>query len=363
MATEKQIAANRGNALLSTGPKTAAGKAKSSMNSYRDGMRSKKRKLMLEESYIAERRKHKWMAQTDPRDDMGEFLMHQNVLASFELEHAVRVNSGRSDKLVENSDDKEIEAAKALGRRLFHDRCGPTGAYGNLPDCRTKHELKLKTSWSGKSNDPDDPAKLVAELEKTAQGCIWLRDEWERLRDQLQMNVFQSVDRFKACRLLGGQPTDVNDDRNIAIVFIAGDGVDADGKYALNDLLSDMRDTQQVKRLRRLLWKRWPELFKLETPAECSRLLQDLIDQQIERLQAMVDGFEANSDEIASEAVADSKVDQTPESYRLLNYIKSARRELRIGIAAFEKQQQGAEGSRWERTAKDQGRRCTDAAP
>ena len=188
--------------------------------------------------------------------------MHQNVLASFELEHAVRVNSGRSDKLVENSDDKEIEAAKALGRRLFHDRCGPTGAYGNLPDCRTKHELKRKTSWSGKADDPDDPAKLVAELEKTAQGCIWLRDQWERLRDQLQMNVFQSIDRFKACRLLGGQPTDVNVDRNIAIVFIAGDGVDADGKYALNDLLSDMRDTQQVKRLRRLLWKRWPELFK-----------------------------------------------------------------------------------------------------
>ena len=92
MATEKQIAANRQNATLSTGPKTAAGRARSSMNSYRDGMRSKKRKLLREESYVAESRKHKWMALTDPCNDVAEFLMHQNVCASFEVEHAVRVN-------------------------------------------------------------------------------------------------------------------------------------------------------------------------------------------------------------------------------------------------------------------------------
>ena len=149
MATEKQIAANRANALLSTGPKTAAGNARSSMNSYRDGMRSKKRKLLREESYLAENRKHKWMAIADPCNDVAEFLMHQNVCASFELEHAVRVNLERSNKLVENSDDKEIESVQALGRRLFLDRCGPTGAYGNLPDVRTKEERKRKTSSSG----------------------------------------------------------------------------------------------------------------------------------------------------------------------------------------------------------------------
>ena len=38
MATEKQIAANRANAQKSTGPKTAAGKLKSSRNAYRDGL-------------------------------------------------------------------------------------------------------------------------------------------------------------------------------------------------------------------------------------------------------------------------------------------------------------------------------------
>ena len=38
MASEKQILANRANAKKSTGPRTAAGRAKSSRNSYRHGL-------------------------------------------------------------------------------------------------------------------------------------------------------------------------------------------------------------------------------------------------------------------------------------------------------------------------------------
>ena len=38
MASERQIAANRANALKSTGPRTAAGRAKSSRNAYRHGL-------------------------------------------------------------------------------------------------------------------------------------------------------------------------------------------------------------------------------------------------------------------------------------------------------------------------------------
>jgi len=38
MATAKQIAANRANAKKSTGPRTAAGRAKSSRNAYRHGL-------------------------------------------------------------------------------------------------------------------------------------------------------------------------------------------------------------------------------------------------------------------------------------------------------------------------------------
>jgi len=40
MASEKQIEANRRNAALSTGPRTAGGKAKSSLNAFKHGMRA-----------------------------------------------------------------------------------------------------------------------------------------------------------------------------------------------------------------------------------------------------------------------------------------------------------------------------------
>ena len=359
MATEKQIAANRANALLSTGPKTAAGRARSSMNSYRDGMRSRKRKLLREESYLAENRKHEWMAIANPCNDIAEFLMHQNVCASFEVEHAVRVNLDRSNKLVENSDDKGIEAVQSLGRRLFHDRCGPTGAYGNLPDNRTKEERKRQTSASrAGGDDPDDPAKLVAELAKTAAGCIWMRDRWEELRELLNRNVFQPIDRFKATRLLGAQPADISDDRNVAVIFIAGDAVDPSGKNEFDSLQSDFRE-EQVKRLRKNLHKRWPELFELETAPAFKQVLGELIDEQIERLQAMVEEFETNADAAAVANVDESKLDQTPEAYRLANFVMKARREHRLGIAAFDKYNKGQKdqvGSGPRRTKEDDGR-------
>jgi len=38
MISEKQLEANRSNALLSTGPKTEAGKKRSSMNALRHGI-------------------------------------------------------------------------------------------------------------------------------------------------------------------------------------------------------------------------------------------------------------------------------------------------------------------------------------
>jgi hypothetical protein len=38
MATEKQIVANRANALRSTGPKSAAGRARSGRNAFRHGL-------------------------------------------------------------------------------------------------------------------------------------------------------------------------------------------------------------------------------------------------------------------------------------------------------------------------------------
>ena len=51
MGTPAQIEASRANGRKSRGPTTAAGLARSSMNAYKHGRRSKKRALLLEDSY------------------------------------------------------------------------------------------------------------------------------------------------------------------------------------------------------------------------------------------------------------------------------------------------------------------------
>ncbi len=73
---------------------------------------------------------------------------------------------------------------------------------------------------------------------------------------------------------------DIADDRDIAVIFVASDGVQPGGKTAFEDLRSDLSD-EQVKRQRRRLLKRWPELFGVLTVAESRQMLEELVDQQI----------------------------------------------------------------------------------
>ena len=58
----------------------------------------------------------KWMSILDPNDDVAEFLVYHNVCASFDLDQAVCANDARIDKLVENSDETEMELAVRAGQ-------------------------------------------------------------------------------------------------------------------------------------------------------------------------------------------------------------------------------------------------------
>ena len=90
MTSQAKIDANRQNSLKSTGPKTSEGRERSSMNSLKHGMRSKKMALRREDSYAFENRLRKWTARLDSEDDIGEFLIYRTVFFSFEIEYAER---------------------------------------------------------------------------------------------------------------------------------------------------------------------------------------------------------------------------------------------------------------------------------
>src|SRR6516165_8505296 len=107
MTFQAKIESNRRNSLKSTGPRTPEGLSRSSMNGLKHGLRSKKLALMREESLAFENRKLRWLAHSDPVDDMAEFLVYQNVCLSFEIERLKliqllgrRLGEARSDRLV-----------------------------------------------------------------------------------------------------------------------------------------------------------------------------------------------------------------------------------------------------------------------
>ena len=146
---------------MSTGPITPQGRAKSAMNAFKHGMRAKKQELLRGDSIAFENRLHQWMAIAEPADDMAEFLLHQNVFMSFEVERARRAHLEGLTSQIENSEDAEIEEVWELGNRLFFDPTAPIELYGAPGVFRSK----VRTSWNGRPDDPNDPAALVRKLE------------------------------------------------------------------------------------------------------------------------------------------------------------------------------------------------------
>jgi hypothetical protein len=335
MTSEAKIASCRSNGKKSMGPKTPEGRERSSMNAHKHGLTSKKEALIREDSYAFESRKQKWIAKVDPADDMGEFLAYQTVAAWTEIEYAERAGAERTARLIDTYEDTQIEAVYELGRRLFHERCGPMALYGNLPALRTKKEREKKTSSSGKSADPDHPAKLVAELETTAFGCIWLRARWEELLGQAG-HLWQSPDRLKSIRLLGRQPADAGTDRTIADIFVASDALHHSGTTAFADLFSDADESQLKKFLKRVK-VRWPDLFDIDDREKGRAHLSGLAEENIERLNELIGEFERKSGEIARQTVDRLRRDNTPDGHRMRNYVDKSRDALDRRMAKYDK--------------------------
>jgi hypothetical protein len=87
MATERQIAANAANAKLSTGPRTAAGRSRSSRNSLKHGIRAQKIILLAgEEGWI---------------DAAEEYLAHFNPVGAYQ--HGLVMEMVRSLLAVDRS--------------------------------------------------------------------------------------------------------------------------------------------------------------------------------------------------------------------------------------------------------------------
>ena len=220
-----KIEANRRNAQKSTGPRTREGKDRSKLNPVKHGMRAETLVLLDEDAQALEDRRLAWRIRLAPGDAVEERLVDDAVVYTWMQDRARRAQAGRINANITNhgvdqrlANEKDVDE---LGRRLFKDRMGPLVFYPSVSiDDLFDYSRDPSTSFAGngkEDDDPDRPGVLVLSLQATLLGCEWMLGEWAKLKAIIDAGQsWLSSDKLKAVRLLGKQPFDAIDERDVA---------------------------------------------------------------------------------------------------------------------------------------------------
>ena len=219
----------------------------------------------------------------------------------------------------------------ALGRRLFWDRRGPLELYPHFP---LKDQLlankKPRTSFSGLAEDPDDPERLLIQLERSEAGCLWLRQQWAELRDILDQDLlWQSIDRFKAIRLLGRQPTDAADYSDVTTIYLACWIMHPQVKEIdpFLDVYNELLAGEAVQ-FRQRLADRVVEDFIPADKDEAKAKLLAIVTTAVDRLTILSKDHEAHAEAEAADRSARLAFDDSDEGERLRRYQIACGRSL-----------------------------------
>jgi len=156
IASEARIAANRANALKSTGPKTAEGKDRSRCNAFKHGMTGAGIALPMEDAAEVERRFAGFEADYRPVTEAGRTLVRRAAMLSVRLERCAVREAAEISKNVRAAVADFDEAREAEVDHLF-DTIG------------------------------DNPALAVRRLLRMPEGVDRMLDAWGDLRDDLTL--------------------------------------------------------------------------------------------------------------------------------------------------------------------------------
>ena len=312
MATEKQIAANRRNAQLSTGPGDEA-KAHTRYNALKHGMysRASSPPVLPGESQAAyEENIEAFTACMQPRDDAEQKLVNCTAHALWMTERAQRAQEDRTGELVDRSGDQENIDVHLLKQNLFHDHRGNRCNYG----LSSAADGMGQSSWSEKQklNEQYDPYIITTQLTWTAAGCRAMISEWQELRQRAVENLgWQALDRLKAARLLGKHPWMAGEDRELAKMYVACFAIHPFGrKSSYEDLKCETTSQREHKALIKRIRSRWPLVLDAGDTAKAKQVLLDLVDENLARLEAKLkvhlECAEVHAERRASKCVSDA---------------------------------------------------------
>ncbi len=231
---------NRRNAARSTGPSPEA-RQKTRFNAVKHGCRARLPILPGEDPEAYQRRLQAWIGKFRPADDVELYLVERAVHVSWQLDRADRAEVAR---LAQKADDEAARQARdvaMLGAELFHVPGVKIESYPADP-------RGLDPGLVSSPFEPTDrrhPGRLVVALEATAMGCGWLREQWAALGKLLDDGLnWQAPDRLRAIRLLGKQPLDLAEGKQVMSIYVACHAMDPEGPDVFAEAWIDMWDSE-----------------------------------------------------------------------------------------------------------------------
>ena len=328
-----KLEANRRNGLKG-GPRTEIGKQRSKFNALKHGMRAETMVLPEEDPQAFDARRASWTARLAPGDDVEQRAVDEAVAYTWMQDRARRAHLARIKASILDFGVGEANAValevEDLGRRLFTDRLGPATFYPTVDKYRESTSLRSpSTSDAGNGrDDPNRPGPLVLRLRSTLQGCQWMLGEWARLKSILDDGqAWVSSDKLKAVRLLGKQPVDAINDRDVAIVFIASFVLKpAKGEWSW-EIMTELNSADQ-KRFRDDAASRQLESLKPADGAGAREMLLALIARASEALTAKADDHRRRAQVKAALAVDCCAFDASPAGERLRRHEQASSRGI-----------------------------------
>jgi len=154
IASEARLAANRANALKSTGPRTAEGKERSRGNSYKHGLTGAGVVVATEDAEAIRRRSEGFQADFRPRTDSGRCLVGRAAMLSIRMERCV------------------VQEAAAISERVRN-------AAGDFDEARMAEVAHLRASIGV------EPAPHARRLRRMPEGVDRMVAAWAELRSDL----------------------------------------------------------------------------------------------------------------------------------------------------------------------------------
>ena len=352
MTSPLKVASNRRNAQLSTGPSLES-RAWTRFNGLTLGLRSKSRLLPGETEEDFGRVKDTWVKSLNPLDPAECALVDDIIMADWFHQRALRIHHQHLMAYIAGARTSEdIQVDKDINL-LFHDRStGHHATYGLGDACCGGP----RTSRPEPPDDCTEPFELVTRIEGSAKGCKGLADCWRELKSRLVAGLeLQANDRLKAVRMLGRQPVEVVDDQRVWLIFMGSYALHPLGKdHAFEDLKSDLKTPEREAFLDRIL-SRWPAPFDAADTATVRKTMLALVDENLERLEAKVEGHRGVADEQAVSTAGRLAFEQSPDGERLRRFELANERRKHRCLDAFWKYRREMD------RAEDGGRRTEDA--